>query len=122
MIIDGLRFRGKIGYQTTRSTSDQFLPAEHSTFASSTYNTTEGLLRKGRYTYGTGRTDLFSANATLSYNKTFAKKHQIYAGLDWSLSEENYTNYTFVAEGFTNEDMSFLGNATQYEHLQEVRT
>ena len=116
MIIDGLRFRGKIGYQTTRSTSDLFLPAEHSTFASSSYNTTEGLLRKGRYTYGTGRTDLFSANATLSYNKTFAKKHQIYAGLDWSLSEENYTNYTFVAEGFTNEDMSFLGNATQYEH------
>ena len=116
IILDGLRFRGKLGYQTTRSTSDQFLPAEHSTFASSEYDSADGQLRKGRYTYGTGRTDLFSANATLSYNKTFDKKHQLYVGLDWSLSEEKYTSYTFVAEGFTNENMSFLGNATQYEY------
>lgn len=116
IILDGLRFRGKLGYSTTRSTSDLFLPAEHSTFASTKYETDEGMLRKGRYTYGTGRIDLFSANATLSYNKTFAEKHQIYAGVDWSMQETRTTNYQIVAEGFTNEDMSFLGNATQYEY------
>ena len=116
IILDGLRFRGKLGYSTTRSTSDLFLPAEHSTFAGTKYETDEGMLRKGRYTYGTGRIDLFSANATLSYNKTFAEKHQIYAGVDWSMQETRTTNYQIVAEGFTNEDMSFLGNATQYEY------
>lgn len=116
VIIDGLRLRGKLGYSTTRSTSDVFLPAEHSTFASNTYNTEEGVLRKGRYTYGNGFDDLYSADLTLSFNKTFAEKHQLYVGVNYSISQENIKNYQFVAEGFTNEDMSFLGNATQYEY------
>ncbi len=116
VILDGLRLRGKLGYSTTRSTSDVFLPAEHSTFSSSTYNTAEGILRKGRYTYGNGFDDYYNADLTLSYNKTLAEKHQFYVGLNYAISQENTTNYQFVAEGFTNEDMSFLGNATQYEY------
>ncbi len=116
IIMEGLRLRGKLGYSTTRSTSDVFLPAEHSTFSSKTYNTAEGILRKGRYTYGNGFDDYYNADLTLSYNKTFADKHQFYVGLNYAISQENIKDYTFVAEGFTNEDMSFLGNATQYEY------
>lgn len=116
VFLNDFRLRGKVGYSTTRSTSDIFLPAEHSTFSSKTYNTAEGILRKGRYTYGNGFDDYYNADITLSYNKTFADKHQIYVGANYSISQENIKDYQFVAEGFTNEDMSFLGNATQYEY------
>lgn len=114
VITDELRARGKIGYSTHRNTSHYFLPAEHSTFSTSEYSTEAGSLRKGSYTYGNGFTNLMSADATLSYSKTLAKKHQIYAGVNYSVSQTNSESYAFAAEGFNNEDLSFLGNALQY--------
>ncbi len=114
LITQELRLRGQIGISTHRNTSDYFLPAEHSYFDSSEYNSEDGEMRKGMYTYGTGNTDLLSGNVTLSYSKTFADKHQVYLGLDYSLSETKGNMYSFIAEGFTNEDLSLLTNAMQY--------
>ena len=115
LITQELRLRGQIGISTHRSSSDYFLPAEHSYFNTSTYRTEEGDLRKGRYTYGTGTTNLLSGNVTLSYSKTFAEKHQVYVGFDYSLSETTSNAYNFVAEGFTNADLNLITNAMQYE-------
>lgn len=114
VINEQLRARAKVGYSTNRSTSHYFLPAEHSTFNSSYYNTEAGFLRKGSYSYGNGRTSLLSADATVSYSNTFAKKHSVYVGANYSISESNTESYAFKAEGFNNEDLSFLGNALQY--------
>ena len=44
----------------------------------------------------------------------FHDKHQVYVGLDYSLSESRSYSYRIVAEGFTNEDINFLGSARQY--------
>jgi len=114
IIKEGLRLRGKLGYSTTRGTSDYFLPAEHSTFNTTTYNSEDGLLRKGSYTYGNTFDDLLTADITMSYTKVFNQKHQVYVGLDYSISEEKQKLYYFAAEGFTNEDLSSIINATQY--------
>ena len=35
-------------------------------------------------------------------------------GIDWSLAETQSRSYSFELEGFSSEDMSFLGNARQY--------
>lgn len=35
-------------------------------------------------------------------------------GVDWSLAETQFRSYSFELEGFSSEDMSFLGNARQY--------
>lgn len=115
IIMDGLRARAKFGVTTHRNTSDYFLPAEHSYFNTAEYRTPSGMLRKGRYEYGTGNSDLLSGNLTVSYSKTFKEKHQVYVGVDYSISEEKLKNYSFVGEGFTNANLTFLGNATQYE-------
>ena len=112
--IDGLHVRGKIGVTTNRSSSDYFLPAEHSMFTDEEYTSATGLMRRGRYTYGTGRDDLISGNLTVSYSKTFADKHQVYVGADYSISEEKTDDKSFVAEGFSNSDLNFIGNARQY--------
>lgn len=115
LILDGLRLRGQFGVTTNRNSSDYFLPKEHSSFETSEYETASGMLRKGKYTYGTGSNDQLSGDLTLSYSKTFADKHQIYVGADYSISETKYKNYSFTAEGFSNSDLTLIGNAMQYE-------
>ena len=114
-ILPELILRGQLGISTTRDTDDQFYPAEHSMFNSTAYSGVEGSTRKGRYTYGTGDSFSYDGRLTLSYTKTFKDKHQLYAGFDYSVSESKTRNYTFVAEGFSNEDLSFITNALQYE-------
>lgn len=114
-ILEGLRLRAKLGVTTTRNSSDYFLPAEHSYFTASEYQTASGQLRKGQYTYGTGTDNLYSGNVTASYTRTFADKHQVYVGVDYSISEENAYSYGFTAEGFSNSDLNLISNAAQYK-------
>ena len=114
-ILEGLRLRAKLGVTTTRNSSDYFLPAEHSYFTSTEYQTASGQLRKGMYTYGTGNDNLLSADVTASYTRTFAEKHQLYVGVDYSISQEKAYAYSFTAEGFSNADLSLISNASQYK-------
>lgn len=109
-----LRVRAKVGYSTNHSNTHHFLPSEHSTFNATLYNTESGYLRRGRYTYGTGINSLLSTDGTVSYANTFNKKHNLYLGFNYNISEARSESYAFVAEGFNNEDLSFLGNALQY--------
>ncbi|MBQ6308378.1 MAG: SusC/RagA family TonB-linked outer membrane protein, partial [Prevotella sp.] len=115
LITEGLRLRGKIGISTRNNTSDKFLPAEHSSFNGTEYSTTEGVLRKGSYTFGTGNSTLLSGDLTLSYSKTLAEKHLIYIGANYSVSDQKSNSKTFRAEGFSNADLHTIGNALQYE-------
>lgn len=114
-IIPDLKFRGQFGISKLNNTSDYFLPAEHSTFTTSTvYSSDEGFLRRGRYTYGTGNGYSYDGNATLAYSHVFADKHLLYAGADYSVSSRDNLAYTFVGEGISDSDNPFLGNARQY--------
>ena len=79
-IIDELRLRGQVGISKTFNKSDVFYPAEHTMFES--YPISDAM-KKGSYTYGTGEAFALNANATLSYSKTFAKKHTVYVGADF---------------------------------------
>ena len=117
-IIEGLTLRGQFGITSTTNHSDYFLPAEHSYFTidnANIYNTDEGFFRRGRYEYSTGKAYSYSGNITLSYSKLFNEKHQVYVGLDYSIQQDKSWDYYFVLEGFSNEDMNFLGDARGYE-------
>ena len=117
-ILEGLTLRGQFGITSTWNHSDYFLPANHSEFTldeSGEYDTDDGFFRRGRYEYGTGKAYSYSGNVTLSYSQQFNEKHQLYVGLDYSIAEDRSWNYNFVVEGFSNENMSFLGNALGYE-------
>lgn len=119
-ILPELTFRGQFGISKLNNSSDYFLPAEHSYFTTDTYghydeySSDEGFLRRGLYKYGVGSGYNYDGNATLSYSKIFADKHQIYAGLDYSISESKSTSYLFEVEGISNSDSPFIGNARQY--------
>lgn len=103
-IVDALRLKGRLGLGKTFNASDNFIPADHTI-------ETNG----GQYTYGTGETISVDANLTLSYARTFNEKHQLYAGLDYSVKSKRNHFYSFVAEGFSNEHLDFIGAGTQYQ-------
>lgn len=114
-ILPELKFRAQMGISKKINQTDRYLPAEHSTFKTSVYETEDGYFRKGKYTYGTGSNLSYDADAVLSYTKTFKGKHQLYAGLNYSIqSGENYM-YNFIVEGFSSSSKPFLGNALQYD-------
>ena len=118
-IVEGMTLRGQFGITTQNNHSDYFLPANHSYFTTGdnkeVYETDEGFFRRGRYTYGSGKNNSYSGNVTLSYSKLFRDKHLLYVGLDYSVAMNESTNYSFVFEGFSNENMNFIGNAGGYE-------
>ncbi|MFR7808119.1 MAG: hypothetical protein ACLU4N_01830 [Butyricimonas faecihominis] len=111
-ILDGLRMRAQLGLQKQFTSSDKFLPADHTSFA--TDKNSENYLTRGSYTYGTGESVSIDGNVTLSYSKIFAEKHQIYAGFDYSIGQDKSHSYSFLAQGFADSKLDFLGNALQY--------
>ena len=114
-ILPELILRGQLGLSTTRLTSDIFYPAEHSMFNTKANNSSNlEIIRKGRYTYGSGEGFSYDGRLTLSYSKVFADKHQLYTGFDYSITESKSKNYSFVAEGFSSQDLPFLSNALSY--------
>lgn len=118
-ILKGLILRGQFGITTTTNHSDNFLSPKDSYFTSdeataNEFATGDGYFRRGSYTYGTGRSYSYNGNVTLSYSNTFLDKHQLYVGLDYSINETNGYDYLFKVEGFSNEQLNFLGNARQY--------
>ena len=114
-IMNGLQLRGLLGVSRGHSEYDEFLPAEHSYFKRREFEGPENHFRKGSYKYATGKTTSWESRVTFSYSNLFGGRHQLYAGLDWSLKNDKDFSYTFKAEGFNNEDYDFIGNALQYE-------
>ena len=112
-IIDNLKLKAQLGVNKGHNSSDYFLPPTHSKFQTGSYDG-ENSFRKGSYTYSTGESTDLDGNVTLSYSKIFADKHQIYAGVDYSIAEHKENDYSFSAEGFSSEDMHYLSNALQY--------
>ena len=105
-----LTVRGKFGISHNDKTSDKYVSPESSEFKD---YTGDQVLRKGRYTYGLGKSNVYEGNLTLSYSKVFNEVHSVYAGLDASIAQSDSYSYGFVAEGFAN-DRPFLGNALSY--------
>ena len=110
----GFIARGSLGITWQDTESDNYKSAKHTDFEKDLYQTAEGALRKGSYNYGTGKLMNYEAALTLSYTHLFAKKHQLYTGLNANVISKNSRNYYIQAEGFPDEDMDFLPSALQY--------
>ena len=112
---EGFIARGRAGISSQISESDNYKPAKHTDFESDEYNTGDGLFRKGRYVYTNGKMFNYELALTLSYAKTFAEKHWVYAGLNADLTSNKLRNYSFTVEGFLEEKLDFLASAIQYQ-------
>ena len=111
----GFIARAKAGISLQDTEADNYKPASHTDFEAEQYQKDDGIFRKGRYGYSHGKSTNFDAALTLSYSHTFAQKHFLYAGLNLDLTSQKSRNYSFVGEGFLEDDLDFLGSALQYQ-------
>lgn len=111
---EALRLRAQLGISKLSRSSDYYLPANHSSFEKTAYESGDGFFRKGIYDYMTGEETNIDANVTLNYSKTFNNVHQVYVGIDGSMAQAKDYQYTMQVEGFPNEDLDFFANALQY--------
>lgn len=109
---DGFILRSGIGLTKQMNNYDNFKPADHTKYKD--YSKSE-VFRKGEYVYSSGKSFSYEWNVTLSYSKTFAEKHVLYAGLDYNVAQDNASSYTFTVEGFPQSNLKFLSMALQYE-------
>lgn len=110
--IKGLILRGQAGFVRKKDESNVFKPAEHTDFKN---YTGDDVMRKGSYNLKTGSLNRYEMRLNGSYNKLFAEKHSLYAGLNVSFSQSKDYSYSVNAEGFPNADLGFFGAALSYE-------
>lgn len=110
-ILSDLIFRTQFGITKQISQSDRFRPGDHTAFAN--YGV-DDMFRKGDYRYGVGNQLRYDGSANIGYNKVFANKHNIYLAADFNVRQDKASNYSFLAEGFANARLDFIGSALQY--------
>ena len=109
-MLEGMLIRARLGLYKSTGESDVFKSGDHTDFA----NYSEiNLFRKGSYRYSIAKSDKIDGSLNASYKKIFGK-HQLYAGADLNIRQAQAVSYGFLAEGFNNEDFSFIAMALQY--------
>jgi TonB-linked SusC/RagA family outer membrane protein len=106
--------RGRLSITKQTGRSDIYTSAKHSMFEGEDY-TGENYARRGSYRYGTDYLFMYEADITINYSKVLQDKHTIYAGMNYSVSEEKTESHTISAEGYTATNMFLLGIANAYE-------
>lgn len=110
-ILQGLKLTAKFGISTNDDSSDNYKPASHSSFFN--YGTAD-YFRKGNYQYTIGNQFNYDGNITINYSKVFAEKHNLYAGIDYSISQKDNYSYNIMVEGFPNDKFDFFSNANAF--------
>ena len=112
--IDHLILRSGLGITSNNSTADNFKPALHSDFNTAEFQRPENIARKGSYAYSSGKSSNYTVNLTANYNNTFSRVHNINVGVNLDATEDKGYNYSFLAEGFPDASLDFIGGALQY--------
>ncbi len=109
-----IKVTGRLGVSSKRSNADEFLPANHSTFSTSSYMNNEDLkMRRGSYRLDNGKSSSFSGDVNASYTRNI-DKHFVSANIGAFASESEYSAYENLAEGFPNNQAADITFAKQY--------
>ena len=107
----GMKAKIRLGLKKNFTESNNFRSPRNTYFDS--YEGAD-YFRKGTYQLSTGRDWSWDGNVTLSYTHVFKDKHQLYAGFDFSASENNRYSYNVTAEGFSDESYDFFGKGNGF--------
>lgn len=111
---DYIKVTGRLGISAKRSGADEFLPANHSKFSTSTYRYNEEMrMRRGSYRLDNGKSSSFSGDINASYTRNF-DRHFVFVNLGAFASESMYSAYVNIAEGFPNNQAADITFAKQY--------
>ncbi|MBQ5363529.1 MAG: TonB-dependent receptor plug domain-containing protein, partial [Bacteroidales bacterium] len=104
-----LRLVARSGIDSQKTRTDEFKPGQHTDF----YDTNE-ILRRGSYEQSNGSYTTYSGDVSAQLNHNIAGKHDLFATLDWSVSQTNYEEIVNYTEGFPNSNMKSITFARQY--------
>ena len=107
-ITQQLKLTGRFGITDKSSGSDNFKPANHTSFIKMT-----DVFRKGSYTQMHGTDTKISADLGLQWSKQM-NEHLVFINGQLSMSDNKYNNTILVAEGFPNDFMDDVKFAVQY--------
>lgn len=107
-ILEGLKLTGRFGIVAKNSTADQFKPANHTDFL-----TTTDALRRGSYYQLNGKNTDISADLGLQWSKQL-DKHLVFVNGQLNMQDNSYNNTGVTAEGFPNDFMDDIKFAVQY--------
>ncbi len=105
-ILQGLRLKGSLSLNKKTTIRDNFLPAGHNTFYSSSL--------KGSYAKNVNEYFSYDANTVLSYIKTF-NKHLLNATFVWNVKESTTDYFKTVAYNFPNDNLDHIGMGIEYK-------
>ena len=104
-----LRMVARFGIDSQKTRTDEFKPGQHTDF----YDTNE-ILRRGTYEQSNGNHTTYSGDVSAQLNHNIAGKHDLFATVDWSISQTNYEEIVNYTEGFPNSNMKSITFARQY--------
>jgi TonB-linked SusC/RagA family outer membrane protein len=109
--LQGLFVRVGLGINATNRDRDNFKPANHSDFAN--YQEAD-LFRKGSYAFASGKDLSYTGILNAGYSRLLAGRHRVTANMNIDLTQNKTRDYSFLAEGFPDESIDYLGAALQY--------
>ena len=104
-----LRMVARFGIDSQKTRTDEFKPGQHTDF----YDTNE-ILRRGSYEQSNGSYTTYSGDVSAQLNHNIGGKHDLFATLDWSISQTHYEEIVNYTEGFPNSNMKSITFARQY--------
>ena len=104
-----LRMVARFGIDSQKTRTDEFKPGQHTDF----YDTNE-ILRRGSYEQSNGSYTTYSGDVSAQLNHKVAGIHDLFATLDWSISQTHYEEIVNYTEGFPNSNMKSITFARQY--------
>lgn len=114
-IVNSLVLKGRVGAFKSIARSDLFYPNTHSKFIDNKYMEEDQILKRGEYTIGNTEDYNIDASVNMTYSRTFAEKHLLFAGVDYNIRESKMDHYSFTSQGFSNENMDMVSSAMQYQ-------
>lgn len=112
-----IKVTGRVGISAKRSGADEFLPANHSTYSTSTYMDRERgdviSMKRGSYRLDNGKSSSLSGDINASYTRNF-DRHYVFVNIGAFVSETSYSAYVNRAEGFPNNQAADITFARQY--------
>jgi TonB-linked SusC/RagA family outer membrane protein len=111
--IKNLRLTARLGYTKSLSSSDYFVSADNTRYASITPSSDE-YLKRGSYTQGHGKTHTLSSDLGVSYALDM-DKNLLYANLLYNISETTAENSSMTAIGFPSDKMNYISFGNAYE-------
>lgn len=110
--VKSLRLTARTGITMTDNSSDFFIPAQHTRYATIT-ETSPLYLTRGEYTVSNGKQKMITADLSAAYSFTF-NKSEVFANLIYSVQSSGDHSNGMTMVGFPNDKMDDISMGAQY--------